>query len=107
MAEIALQQGFGNQCVFHCQQALEKALKAIWVDRRPLGVPPRTHELPRLVRELRLPMTEADARFLQMLSEQYLPSHYPDIEAEYPEDMAASYLGRTREIYEWLLQQLN
>ena len=52
-------------------------------------------------------MTEADARFLQMLSEQYLPSHYPDIEAEYPEDMAASYLGRTREIYEWLLQQLN
>jgi len=70
-------------------------------------MPPRTHELPRLARTLALKLEEDDLRFLQALSEQYLPSHYADFEVEYPEEAASFYLERTAAIYEWLHQQLS
>jgi HEPN domain-containing protein len=69
MAGIALEHRFPKQCIFHCQQAVEKVLKAIWVDRADIGMPPRTHELPRLARNLSLSLPETDFRFLQTLSE--------------------------------------
>jgi HEPN domain-containing protein len=95
-----------GQCIFHCQQALEKVLKGLWIERSEELMPPRTHNLPRLAREAGLALSEDQFRFLQRLSEQYLPTRYGYLDSELPEEAAISYHEQTKEMFEWLRQQL-
>ena len=106
VARLAHTNGFYNQCVFHCQQAVEKVLKAIWIER--LGeTHPRTHNLAHLALQLRLDVSDEQLTILQDLADQYLPSHYADVEVEYPEDESSGYLALTSETFRWLRQLLS
>jgi HEPN domain-containing protein len=91
-------------CVYHCQQAVEKALKAIWVYRRE-DEPPRTHNLVALATELQLLRAEWQD-FLRDLSEQGEAARYPYTEPHTRLE-AAEYLRRTIELCRELRQHLS
>lgn len=107
MADVALEKRLLSPCVFHCQQALEKLLKALWVEKSTEGFPPRRHDLVALSKEVGLELSEEQALFLGDLSSQYKPSRYGDVAVEYTLHEAETYLGKTHELFQWSLQQLN
>ena len=95
---------------FHAQQAAEKALKALWVERKGLE-PPRTHDLVRLAEETGLPSEWLEE--LDVLSRVYLVSRYPEALAEdVPlhgiDDVGAqAHLALAERIVVWIEQQLS
>jgi HEPN domain-containing protein len=89
MAEAGLNLGLWPPCVFHCQQAVEKVLKAIWVNQRETE-PPRTHNLVDLAAELDLRLEEWDD-YLTNLSDQAVASRYVDDEGYTADDALQCY----------------
>lgn len=95
--------------LFCCQQAVEKSVKAIIVERTN-ELPPRIHSLPRLV-ELGNIIANADqALFLAELSAYYIQTRYPEeiksLTAAVNRSIAEEVLGKTKELTTWLLSTL-
>src|SRR2546422_1846749 len=63
-------------CIFGCQQALEKVLKALVVNATGQA-PPRTHNLVRLLALARVPYEPEQEQFLSTLSLEYIDTRYP------------------------------
>jgi len=95
--------------LFCCQQAVEKALKAVIV-RRTGELPPRIHNLPRLAEVAEIESGPERVRFLGELSGYYIQSRYPEeIKAAgsaITQELAREVLGKTKEIAEWVLSIL-
>ena len=94
--------------VFFSQQAAEKALKALHIERRRTSA--RTHNLTRLARTLKAP--ETVVRSARELTPDYLTTRYPDaangIPAEiYDEEIAGRHLAFAEEICQWVTRQLS
>jgi len=106
-AGLLLGDGFLRHCIFECQQALEKLLKAMWVEQAPQGYPPREHNLASLAEKVRLRLSTEQLQFLDELSKQYTPSRYADVGVEYSREEAEDYHQKTREQFGWLRQQLS
>ena len=106
MAKAALDDKVYRPSVFHSQQMLEKTLKAIWVEERDEGYPPKEHKLLALAREIGLELGDEVWEFLADLSEQYNPTRYGDVMLEYSHEQAQNYYQRASEICEQLLAQL-
>lgn len=105
-ARAVLGEGLFQQTVFHCQQALEKMLKAIWTERHGAGTHPRTHNLVRLAAALGL---DVPARWLDLLvdlTDQVFPSRYPEAGWRYNREIAEKYYNETQELCAWLRQAL-
>ena len=93
---------------FFCQQAVEKALKAMYIIVRK-DYPLRTHNLLELAREV-----YADEKILKIareLTPEFVISRYPDaangIPAElYDRDKAERILLMTEEFFKWLKEKL-
>ena len=90
--------------VFHCHEAIEKILKAIWVESRG-EEPERTHNLPYLVEKLGIQLPAEDVEFVRDLYLQLIPSRYPHGQ-EIPRDEAARYLEEARRLFAWLRRML-
>lgn len=93
---------------FFCQQAVEKALKALYIIRRK-DFPPRTHNLLDLSLELSLP--EEVLRVARNLTPEFIVSRYPDaaggVPAElYDKEKTERILELTRRFFEWLKKEL-
>ena len=73
-AEVLLREKLYDLSAFHAQQAAEKALKALWVEKKG-ELPPRTHALHVLARDLELLDILDVAR---SASSVYYISRYPD-----------------------------
>ena len=92
---------------FMCQQAIEKILKAVYVQEQK-KTPPYTHNLSRLVELLSLSdhMSSAQKEFLEKLNYYYLESRYSEDLAELShvltEQDSVLLLKETEEIYQWL-----
>jgi len=102
MASMALEAAFFDQCIFHSQQAIEKALKANWIERAESGLPRRTHSLQSLAHELHLGLTESQSALLDYLYEEYTSSRYPDEEALFEAAEVFARYYEIRSLYEWL-----
>lgn len=102
-AEVLLERGLYPPVIFHCQQAVEKLLKAIWLERTG-EVPPRTHNLVDLASELKLSLPEWES-FLGTLTDQAVASRYAGGQA-YTQSTAQEYYKRTIELCELLRQNL-
>lgn len=66
IAQLAMREGLFNQVCFHCQQCVEKSLKALIVHQGL--VPPRIHKLPDLLSQVHAaPLAETQLldRFLE------------------------------------------
>lgn len=96
MAAAGLERGLYAPCVFHCQQAVEKLLKAMWVGSFRDQPPPRTHNLVDLAQELGLLSGERE-EFLRKLSNQAVVSRYVGREA-YSRQVAVEYYEGAREL---------
>ncbi len=104
MAEYALEREMDEQCVFHCQQAIEKLLKALLIEREVVERPRRTHDLVSLADDLVLDLADDDWVLLRRLGEQYATSRYGE-DVDYEQEHTLDYLTRTRALFEWLRQQ--
>jgi HEPN domain-containing protein len=93
--------------LFHCEQAVEKSLKALWIERAEEGFPPRTHDLVSLADEIGLELSEEQRELLRYLHEVYTSSRYPEEEELYTSDGVRIRYDQTREFVAWLQQQLS
>jgi HEPN domain-containing protein len=93
---------------FLCQQAIEKALKALYTHARRKRAP-ATHSLTELGQELSAPKTMTEA--LATLSPDYVVSRYPDAANGVPGEiytrrMAEERVAAAKEIWAWIEKQL-
>ena len=95
---------------FHAQQAAEKALKALWLERQGQE-PPRVHDLVRLAEEVGLPSEWFEE--IDVLSRVYVVSRYPGAAAEdeppygISAEAATLHLALAERIIEWINGQLS
>jgi HEPN domain-containing protein len=95
--------------LFCCQQAVEKALKAVIV-KRTGELPPRIHNLLRLAETAGIGSSEKQIDLLTKLSGYYIKSRYPEeiraAGAAITQELAREVLGRTEQTVKWVLSIL-
>ena len=74
-ARVTLAGGRWGATSFHAQQAVEKALKALWLEQKS-AEPPRVHDLVHLAEEVSLPSQWNEE--LDALSRVYIVARYPE-----------------------------
>jgi HEPN domain-containing protein len=92
---------------FHCQQAIEKLLKAVIVQRTGQR-PPYQHNLWRLwqhISGITCPQDIQEA--LAALNPHYFLSRYPGVDIEYDEIAAQELMERMECIWQWLTRIAN
>ncbi|MEM0314019.1 MAG: HEPN domain-containing protein [Candidatus Bathyarchaeia archaeon] len=105
-AEKYFEIGFYEDCVFNCQQALEKLFKGLSIEllrKRPA----KTHNLAELYKPLSKHVALEDELkdFLHMLSPYYFVTRYPDIAMGLPGEVvtrsfASECVEKTRRIFQ-------
>jgi len=97
--------------MFMCQQAAEKAIKAVYVEQTG-ETPPRKHDLVSLAGSAGI-LAECDENrrdLLRRLSLYYIETRYPDkraqLEATCTEEYVGQMMARTKEVVEWLKNKL-
>ena len=108
-ARVMLASGRHFYVMFCCQQAVEKALKAVIISRTG-KLAPRIHNLPRLAEIADLPINESTLELMARLSAFYFQSRYPG-QMELPSGAAGKLyaedtLTKTEETLKWLLSTL-
>lgn len=93
---------------FWCQQAVEKALKALYIVKKKESSG-TTHSLTFLGRELHVPREYFN--FLRDLTKEYYLSRYPDASEDVPfkaymKEDAENYLRQCEKVLQWVKSQL-
>jgi len=93
---------------FFCQQAVEKAFKALWVYRKK-QMPAKTHDLTELAKGLGAP--ERFGRALKELNPLFATTRYPDAANGVParmfdEEIARARLRDAEEVMAWCRSEL-
>lgn len=93
--------------VFFCQQAVEKALKSVFIERQRSS-PGTTHSLVFLASKAGVP--EEHMAFLQDISPEFVATRYPDVADEAPyklynEKKSATYLENAKRLFAWIDSQ--
>jgi HEPN domain-containing protein len=108
-AEAMLKAGRYLYVLFCCQQAVEKALKAVIV-KKTGELPPRIHNLLRLAETAGIESSEEQIDLLTKLSGYYIKSRYPEeirvAGAAITQRLAQEILGRTEQTVKWVLSIL-
>lgn len=110
-AEAMLKTGRLLYVGFMCHQVIEKSLKALFVKLRT-GVPPYSHNLRYLAREEGIYdlLSEAQKTYLDTLEPLNIESRYPDYKQKIFDSLSyekgEQLLGQTRELFQWLRNQL-
>jgi len=104
-ASACLEHDLHAPCISHCQQAVEKMLKALWVESQQEQPPPRTHNIVDLAHELGA-LEHLDEEFLRMLTNQAVVSRYSG-RGTYTRETAVEYYERSRATCEQLRQTLS
>ena len=107
VAELLYRQSVYRYCVFFCHLALEKQLKAMFIERTGIQSPQRTHDLVDLAGDAGIDLPAEYHGFMLELSKQSVAARYPeDSEYRYNEELAASTLSQVREVQEWLKSKI-
>jgi HEPN domain-containing protein len=108
--ELARRLGHGHYYIgaFACHQAIEKSMKAAFIERKR-AMPPKTHNLIELAKELEAP--ELVLSDIRLINPEYVVSRYPDaangIPAEmYDERKVEFLLEVTERIWSWVISVL-
>ena len=108
-AKTLLESGRYLYVLFCCQQAVEKALKAL-IANRTGEMPPRIHNLTKLTDAAGLKPDEERVDFLAALSVFYVQTRYPGeievLETAKNRESAVSIVRKTEETIEWLFSML-
>jgi HEPN domain-containing protein len=104
-AEAMLQTGRLIYAVFMCHLAVEKTLKAIWVNKLS-QTPGKTHDLIFLSEKLGLDLPSELADFLEELNDVSVPTRYPDeldrVLREFTPERTKAILHLTQDMIKWL-----
>jgi HEPN domain-containing protein len=88
--------------LFFCHLAIEKILKAHVTKTTDL-IPPKSHNLFRLLEIANIEITDDTAEFLGVLMKYQLEGRYPDFSLDIPgKNKVIEYLLKTKEILLWL-----
>lgn len=101
-AEYNLKGGMLNAAAFYAQQAAEKALKAMQIDK--LGRFERTHDLVYLAKSVEAPDEVIEQ--CELISPFYTVTRYPDVEVSFNTKKVSSVVEATKEVVEWVRQTL-
>ncbi|HEY4689696.1 MAG TPA: HEPN domain-containing protein [Anaerolineae bacterium] len=107
-ARVLFEAGRYAMCAFHCQQALEKILKAAIV-RATKARPPYIHNLRDLATHLPAPIIPDEiGRTLRRVDPHYRATRYPGLadSGEYTRVNVQRLFEQTRIAYEWFLSRL-
>ena|SRR3989344_4887111 len=101
-AEILFKAERFYACAFYCQQAVEKALKALYLKQFRKNTP--SHNLVELARELKA--EEAILKACRLINPHYAVSRYPDAANAVPADVytessAENLLEEARRVLKW------
>lgn len=91
--------------IFMCHLAVEKLLKAIVAESSTV-LPPRTHNLYRLLELGRITLPEVHEDIVAKLNAMSIVTRYPEdiatLSAEVTRKVAQAYLTKTKELIQWL-----
>ncbi len=108
-ARAMLESGRYVYVLFCCQQAVEKALKALIVHRTG-AFPPRIHNLPRLAETAGIALEQGRLDFIGELSVYYIQTRYPEESATLAsaatQDKTTEALRAADELITWLLSTI-
>jgi len=108
-AEAMLKAGRHLYVLFCCQQAVEKALKAVIVNKTG-ELPPRVHNLLRLAEIAEMASGDEQREFLGRLSSYYIQSRYPEeikaVDSAITRELAREVLDKTEQMTQWILSIL-
>lgn len=93
---------------FYCQQAVEKALKALFIAKLSRS-PGQTHSLVYLAKGLNVPRKHYP--LLQSLTPEFVMTRYPDVVGETPYKLYSvekinNYLKDSEELLQWIEKQI-
>lgn len=93
---------------FFCQQAVEKALKALFLYEKK-GEVPQSHSLIYLATNTSVP--EKFYSFLKELTPKFIDTRYPDASVDLPshiydEENTVRLLQKSKEVLEWIQQKM-
>jgi len=104
-AEAIFSSGRYDWCLFVGHLALEKILKALFVERNDNNIPPKIHNLVRLAELSRIEMNDEQKFFLDKASDFNTQTRYPDYKLEFYKTCDADYakenLAKIKELYKW------
>ncbi len=107
-AKVMLEAHRFTWCAFICQQAIEKYLKGIYVERYK-KIPPYIHKLERLCEELRLTLPSDLLKTAVDIDKYYISARYPSYkETVSIKDIktAENIYNKTKEILKWLKEEI-
>jgi len=98
------------QSLFLAHLTIEKLIKAIWVKDNTDNVPPRTHDLVRLISYTLLRPSEDALEFLESFNDFQLEGRYPDYQLQLYKacdlDFTKPTLDKINDIRQWLISNL-
>jgi len=96
---------YGNTC-FCCQQALEKIIKTILVEKGKL--PPKSHDLIYLAKLAGIILDNNQSENLRAITRHYFIVRYPDLNKKFyrNKNVTEKTLNKTKEFYQWFLKEL-
>jgi HEPN domain-containing protein len=104
-AEAMLAAGRYLYVLFCCQQAVEKHLKGMIVERCAM-FPPRTHDLTKLAHVAKITPDDAQDLSLRTLTKYYVGTRYPEevrmLADEATRELATRLLTQTKDLLRWL-----
>jgi HEPN domain-containing protein len=108
-ARLLHEHGIYTNAIFTCQQAVEKALKGLYI-AEVNEMFPKTHSLAQIAEPTSLPRDYFD--FLRELTTKYTETRYPAFLTEdpadlYDQDYSEGILKRTEQVMQWIQNRLN
>ncbi len=105
-AEDIFDSGRYDWCLFVGHLALEKILKAIFVDRNNNNMPPKIHNLVRLAELSKIAIDDEQKFLLDKINDFNIQTRYPDYNLEFYKQCNSKYtneyLSKIKECYTWL-----
>ena len=98
-----------RKVIFSCEQALEKLLKTIYIEKFD-KLPPRTHNIIHLSELVDIKLEKAEKKFVNQMILHYIGSRYPDMEEVitqvFTKEKAEECLKETEKLWKKFYQKL-
>ena len=107
VAQLSFSSGIYLQASFHCQQAIEKSLKGLYIYVFDSD-PPYTHDLTRLYKLFENTKYYSESRMILFggINPFYIQSRYPSYKVEVSKSLTKqkveSYINLSKEVIKWL-----
>jgi len=104
-AESIYKTGKYDWCLFIGHLALEKILKAVYVDVYDNEMPPKLHNIVRLAELAHINLTEDQKLLLDTINDFNIQTRYPDYKLDFykkcTKEYSEDYLNKIKELHKW------